>query len=74
MSGPSTFVHTPFTYKMGGMRRYTHAILDHTLDGQAHKQYISQWSRILRSGGPNQSKSLCVLELFPFIPTIKRNA
>jgi hypothetical protein len=33
---------------------------------QAHKQYISQWSRVLRSGGPNHSKSLCVLEFSPF--------
>jgi hypothetical protein len=24
-------------------------------------QYITQWSRVLRSGGPNHSKSLCVL-------------
>jgi hypothetical protein len=53
---------------------HTHAILDHTLDSQAHKQYISQWSRVLRSGGPSHSKSLCVLEFFPFIPTIKQNA
>jgi hypothetical protein len=28
---------------------------------QALKQYITQWSRVLRSGGPNHSKSLCVL-------------
>jgi hypothetical protein len=74
MSGPSPFVHAPFSYKRGGMRRYTHAILGHTLDSQVHKQYISQWSRVLRSGGPNHSKSLCVLEFFPFIPTIKQNA
>jgi hypothetical protein len=25
------------------------------------KQYISQWSRVLPSGGLNQSRSLCVL-------------
>ena len=31
---------------------------------QALKQYITQWSRVLRSGGPNHSKSLCVL-VFP---------
>jgi hypothetical protein len=64
----------PFNYKRGGMRRYTHAILGHTLDSQALKQYISQWSRVLRSGGPNHSKSLCILEFSPFIPTIKQNA
>jgi hypothetical protein len=62
MSGPSAFVHAPFSYKRGGMRRYTHthAILGHTLDSQAHEQYISQWSRVLRSGGPNHSKSVGV--------------
>jgi hypothetical protein len=64
----------PFNYKRGGMRRYTHAILGHTLDSQALKQYISQWSRVLRSGGLNHSKSLCILEFSPFIPTIKQNA
>jgi hypothetical protein len=32
---------------------------------QALKQYITQWSRVLRSGGPNHSKSLCVLVFFP---------
>jgi hypothetical protein len=29
---------------------------------------------VLRSGGPNHSKSLCVLEFFSFIPTVKQNA
>jgi hypothetical protein len=53
---------------------HTHAILGHILDSQVHKQYISQWSRVLRSGGPNHSKSLYVLDFFPFIPTIKQNA
>jgi hypothetical protein len=28
---------------------------------QAHEQYNSQWSRVLRSSGPNHSKLLCVL-------------
>jgi hypothetical protein len=51
---------SPFNYKRGGMRRYTQA--------QSHrlKQYTTQWSRVLRSGGPNHSKSLCVLEFFHF--------
>jgi hypothetical protein len=39
-------------------------------DSQVHTssqtQYITQWSRVLRSGGPNHSKSLCVLVFFPF--------
>jgi hypothetical protein len=72
--GPVHLCMPPFSYKRGSMRRYTHTILGDTLDSQAHKQYISQWSRVLRSGGPNHSKSLCVLEFFPFIPTIKQNA
>jgi hypothetical protein len=29
-------------------------------------QYITQWSRVLRSGGPNHSKPLCVLVFSPF--------
>jgi hypothetical protein len=37
----------------------------HLDPAQAHKfiqaLYITQWSRVLRSGGPNHSKSLCVL-------------
>jgi hypothetical protein len=36
----------------------TQAILNTT---QAHEQYNTQWSRVLRSGGPNHSKPLRVL-------------
>jgi hypothetical protein len=75
MSGPSPFVHTPFSYKRGGMRRYTHTRnLRLAKLIQALKQYNSQWSRVLRSGGPNHSKPLCVPEFFPLTPTIKQNA
>jgi hypothetical protein len=59
----------PFSYKRGGMRRYK---ADPICDpAQAHKfiqalkQYITQWSRVLRSGGRNHSKSLCVLVFLP---------
>jgi hypothetical protein len=75
--GPVPLCMPPFSYKRGGMRGYTHAILGHTLDSQAHtssQAILSQWSRVLRSGGLNHSKSLCVLEFFPFIPMIKQNA
>jgi hypothetical protein len=72
--GPVPLCMPHFSYKREGMRRYTYAILDHTSDLQDHKQYIPQWSRVLRSGGPNHFKSLCVLAFFPFIPTIKKNA
>jgi hypothetical protein len=35
--GPAPLCMPPFSYKRGGMRRYTgHTILDHTLDSQAH--------------------------------------
>jgi hypothetical protein len=73
MSGPSPFVHAPFSYKRGDMRRHTHN-LRLASSYKLSKQYISQWSRVLRSGGPNHSKPLCVLVFFPFTPTIKRNA
>jgi hypothetical protein len=36
-------------------------------------QYNTQWSRVLRSGGPNHSKPLCVLVFFPFPPN-RQNA
>jgi hypothetical protein len=36
-------------------------------------QYITQWSRVLRSGGPNHSKPLCVLVFFP-IPSSRQSA
>jgi hypothetical protein len=41
---------------------------------QALEQYNSQWSRVLRSGGPNHSKPLRVLEFFSLTSTIKQNA
>jgi hypothetical protein len=50
-----------------GSQKLTWTHLD---PAQAHKfiqsQYITQWSRVLRSGGPNHSKSLCVLMFSPF--------
>jgi hypothetical protein len=41
---------------------------------QALEQYNSQWSRVLRSGGPNHSKPLRVLEFFFLTSMIKQNA
>jgi hypothetical protein len=78
MSGLSTLVRAPLSYKKGGMQRYKggekrvdlHPQGTHLDPAQAHKfiqaQYITQWSRVLRSGGPNHSKSLCVLVFSPF--------
>jgi hypothetical protein len=54
MSGLSTFVHAPLSYKRGGMRCYK-------ADPISDSQYIIQWSRVLRPGGPNHSKPLCAL-------------
>jgi hypothetical protein len=54
MSGLSAFVHAPFNYKRGGMRRYN-------ADRSSDLQYITQWSRVLCPGGPNHSKPSCAL-------------
>jgi hypothetical protein len=67
----------PLSYKRGGMQRYkgTHRKKAHLDLAQAHKfkqaQYITQWSRVLRSGGPNHSKLLRVLEFIVHLPTCK---
>jgi hypothetical protein len=67
MSGLSTSVHAPFGYRRGGMRRYKRGShtpnLRQTLTSsyKLPKQYITQWSRVLRSGGLNHSKPLRVL-------------
>jgi hypothetical protein len=76
ISGLSTLVHTPLSYKRGGMQRYKGEKKNSHLDlAQAHKfkqaQYITQWSRVLRSGGPNHSKLLRVLEFIVLLPTGK---
>jgi hypothetical protein len=42
----------PFSYKREGMRRYKE-------DPSSDSQYITQWSRVLRHGGPNHSKPSC---------------
>jgi hypothetical protein len=57
----------PFGYKRGDMRRYKTGSLTPNLrqtltcSYKLSKQYITQWSRILRSGGPNHSKPRRVL-------------
>jgi hypothetical protein len=65
--GPVPLYVPPLVYKREGTRRYkadphrliqTPAIPDTT---QAQKQYNTQWSRVLRSSGPNHSKLLRVL-------------
>ena len=51
----------PFSYKRGDMRRYNTSSIfrlrsKSSKTTQALKQYNTQWSRVLRSGGPNHSK------------------
>jgi hypothetical protein len=73
----------PLSYKREGTRRYKADTLRPNLGSHTHSnsqvhtssqaQYITQWSRVLRSGGPNHSKPLCVLVFFP-IPSSRQNA
>jgi hypothetical protein len=60
----------PLNYKRGGMQRYNTSSIfmlrpKSSKTAQAPKQYNTQWSRVLRSGGPNHSKRLCVLVFVP---------
>jgi hypothetical protein len=68
----------PLSYKRGGMQCYKEGSIFRLKPKsfkttQALKQYNTQWSRVLRSDGPNHSKLLRVLV---FIPTSlnKQNA
>jgi hypothetical protein len=61
---------SPFSYKRGGMRPYNTSSIfrlrpKSSKTTQALKQYNTQWSRVLRSSGPNHSKLLCVLVFIP---------
>jgi hypothetical protein len=62
--GSASLYVPPFSYKREGTRRYKKSSLRHS-DSQVHTssqaQYSTQWSRVLRSGGLNHSKPLCVL-------------
>jgi hypothetical protein len=65
MSGLSTLVRAPLSYKRGGMT-WGHLDTLRSSSGSPvltsfQAQYITQWSRVLRSCGPNHSKPLCVL-------------
>jgi hypothetical protein len=73
MSGPSALVRAPLVYKMEGTRRnedrhtWIHTGQLRLSALKLSQQYNTQWSRVLRSGGPNHSKSLCS---YVFIPQI----
>jgi hypothetical protein len=59
----------PLSYKRGGMQCYNKVPGERS---HTHKQYNTQWTRVLRSGGPNHSKLLHVLVcLFPNLTTSK---
>jgi hypothetical protein len=71
MSGLSTLVCAPPLAIKGEARNETDSdTLRPSSGSQVHTssqaQYITQWSRVLRSSGPNHSKSLCVLVFSPF--------
>jgi hypothetical protein len=74
--GSASLYVPPLSYKREGTRRYKASSL-RLLDSQVHTssqaQCSTQWSRVLRSGGPNHSKPLCVLVFFP-IPSSRQNA
>jgi hypothetical protein len=72
----------PLSYKREDTRRYkgrpnlgssTLRLSDSQVHTSSQAQYSTQWSRVLRSGGPNHSKPLCVLVFFP-IPRNRQNA
>jgi hypothetical protein len=78
MSGLSTLVRAPLSYKMGGMQRYkgTDTLRQTELRlrlsaVKLSQQSNTQWSRVLRSGGPNHSKSSRVPEFIVYLPTGK---
>jgi hypothetical protein len=61
---------SPFSYKRGRMQRYNTSSIFRLRPKsfkatQALKQYNTQWSRVLHSGGPNHSKLLRALVFIP---------
>jgi hypothetical protein len=71
-----TLVRVPLSYKRVGTQRYkadTLRLSHSQVHTSSQAQYITQWSRVLRSGGPNHSKFLCVLVFFSFPPN-RQNA
>jgi hypothetical protein len=68
--GSAPLCAPPLSYKRGGMQRYKRDTLRPSSSSQVHTssqaQYITQWSRVLRSGSPNHSNP-CVFLSSPFI-------
>jgi hypothetical protein len=82
MSGLSILVRAPLELQMGGhmtlqgrpnLGSSSLRLSDSQVHTSSQAQYITQWSRVLRSGGPNHSKPWCVLVFFP-IPSSRQNA
>jgi hypothetical protein len=71
--GSASLYVPPLSYKRDDTRRYEGTQI-HT-DSQVHtsSQYYTQWSMVLRSGGLNHSKPLCVLVFIPNPPN-RQNA
>jgi hypothetical protein len=72
--GSASLYAPPLSYKREGTQRYKRGVhSDSQTDSQALKftqtQYNTQWSRVLRSGGLNHSKPLCVLVFIPNPPS-----
>jgi hypothetical protein len=64
----------PLNYKREGTQRYnTHSLIlsDSQVHTSSQAQYNTQWSRVLRSGGPNHSKPLRVLMFIVHLATGK---
>jgi hypothetical protein len=62
---PYTCPHLAIKGEARNVTRQAHSDSLRLSDSQVHTssqaQYVTQWSRVLRFGGPNHSKSLCVL-------------
>jgi hypothetical protein len=72
MSGLGTLVRAPLSYKRGGMQRHTQTELGLRLSAlKLPQQSNTQWSRVLRFGGLNHSKSSRAPEFIVHLPTGK---
>ena len=76
--GSASLYVPPLSYKREGTRHYKatslRPMLTDTLKlSNSQIQYNTQWSVVLRSGGLNHSKSLCVLVFIPN-PSSRQNA
>jgi hypothetical protein len=78
--GSASLYVPPLSYKREGTRRYKgdptrtlRLTSSYKLSSSQIQYNTQQWSRVLRSGGPNHSKPLCVLVFIPNPPS-RQNA